>query len=221
VLGTIGYMSPEQVLGKSLDARSDIFSFGAVLYEMLAGRRPFLANSDIQLLQAIVKVAPPPLSEDLPQALRNIVEKALEKDRAERYQSMKDMVVDLRKLTRQGQETDAPIRKRRRQSWKWVVAAALLAALTGGALLWRQEGAEGLVPIRTIAVLPFQNFSGDASQEYFADGMTEALIADLAQLRALRVISRTSVMRYKGSTKLMSEIGKELGAEGRPRRHCS
>ena len=97
ILGTVGYMSPEQAAGRTLDARSDVFSFGIVLYEALMGRRPFEGGSDIEVMQAIVRDQPGPLTGDLPQGLRNVVEKALEKDPAERYQTMRDdMVVDLR-----------------------------------------------------------------------------------------------------------------------------
>jgi serine/threonine protein kinase/Tfp pilus assembly protein PilF len=213
IQGTIAYMSPEQAVGKSLDARSDIFSFGTVLYEALTGERPFRAGSEIALMQAIVKDAPPPLSSQLPQPLRAIVEKALEKDPAERYQSMREMVVDLRKLTRQTKETAALIPARRSGAWIWAAAAAALVVIAAGVVLWRQRAAAGTDDIRSIAVLPMQNFSGDSSQEYFSDGVTEAIISNLAQVRTLEVISRTSVMRYKGSTKTLPEIGKELGAD--------
>src|SRR5713226_6242995 len=108
VVGTIAYMSPEQASGQPVDARSDIFSFGVLLYELLAGRRPFTASTDLELLQTVIHGAPQPLPEDLPAALRTVVEKALEKDPADRYQSMREMVVDLRRLARQSAEAIAP-----------------------------------------------------------------------------------------------------------------
>ena len=103
ILGTIAYMSPEQAAGQPVDARSDIFSFGVVLYELLAGRRPFEGATDLERLQALISRPVPPLAEsslDLPADLRNVVEKALEKDPAERYQTARELVVDLRRLTR-------------------------------------------------------------------------------------------------------------------------
>src|SRR5262245_16156332 len=100
LIGTIAYMSPEQLSGKSVDARSDIFSFGVVLYEMLAGCRPFEGITDLELIQTIAHSTAPPLSDDVPLALRMVVEKALENDPAERYQTMRDLVVDLRRISR-------------------------------------------------------------------------------------------------------------------------
>src|SRR5204862_4609539 len=100
IIGTIAYMSPEQASGKAVDTRSDIFSFGTLLYEALEGQRPFGGPTDLQVLQSIMHAEPPPLNADLPLALRAIIEKALEKDPAERYQTMRDMVVDLRRAAR-------------------------------------------------------------------------------------------------------------------------
>jgi Tol biopolymer transport system component/predicted Ser/Thr protein kinase len=136
VLGTIAYMSPEQAAGKPLDARSDIFSFGVVLYELLAGRRPFAGDSDVELLSAIIHASPRPLGDDVPLALRMVVDKALEQDPAERYQTMREMVVDLRRLARrkadESQATTATGRTQatRRRVWPWV-AAVTLALATG------------------------------------------------------------------------------------------
>jgi serine/threonine protein kinase/Flp pilus assembly protein TadD len=214
VLGTISYMSPEQALGKPLDARSDIFSFGTVLYEMLAGQRPFRGTTGIESLKAIVHDAAPPLSEEFPKALQAVIEKALQKDPADRYQSARDLVTDLRDLVRQGGKAAAVKNVHWRPSQTWVAAAGLLLVLALGALLWRQRsGATGMEPIRAIAVLPLQNFSGDASQEYLSDGVTEAIISNLSQIPKLNVISRTSVMQYKGGTKPLPDIGKELGVD--------
>jgi serine/threonine protein kinase len=108
-------MSPEQAAGKPADARSDIFSFGVVLYEVLSGRQPFAGTSDLEVLQRVQHQPAEPLSEEIPPALRMVVEKALEKDPAERYQSMRDMVVDLRRLSRQTVETRAPAATSRRR----------------------------------------------------------------------------------------------------------
>jgi len=134
IVGTAAYMSPEQALGQALDARSDIFSFGVVLYEALAGRRPFTGASDLDVVHAIAHRAPDPLPDDVPLPLRMVVEKALEKDPADRFQSMRDMVVDLRRVVRQsGEASDriAPVSPRRTRYWRAGVAALvlLLAAL--------------------------------------------------------------------------------------------
>src|SRR6185369_4118346 len=107
IQGTIDYMSPEQASGRPTDARSDIFSFGTTLYELLAGRRPFEGSNGLEVLQAVIHRAAPPLGGDVPLALRMVVEKALEKDPADRYQSTRDLVVDLRRLTRQSGEAAA------------------------------------------------------------------------------------------------------------------
>ena len=136
IVGTIPYMSPEQASGKPLDARSDIFSFGVVLYELLAGRRPFEGATDLETLQTIIHGIAQPLGPDVPLALRMAVEKALEKAPDERYQSMRDLVVDLRRLSRQSAETPAPaVAPRPKRNWRWAAAALTLIVLAGSALI--------------------------------------------------------------------------------------
>jgi TolB-like protein len=213
VVGTVAYMSPEQASGKVVDARSDIFSFGVVLYELVAGRQPFSGATTLEVLERIQHRPPEPLGAESPLALRTVIEKALEKDPAERYQAMRELVVDLRHLTRTT-EASVPAAKHSR---RWVVmaaAAALVVVAVGGAALWRTRPATTNAPrIRSIAVLPLQNLSRDPDQEFFSDGTTEALIASLAQIHDLDVISRTSIMRYKGTTKTVPEIGRELAVD--------
>jgi serine/threonine-protein kinase len=221
IIGTVAYMSPEQASGRPLDARSDIFSFGVVVYELLAGRRPFTGASDLDVLHAVVHSAVESLPSEVPRALRGVVEKALEKDPADRYQSTRDLVVDLRRLTRQSADAAAPRVARRTTTWKWAAATgtAVMAVAVGtwltmfGGLRTRPAPSSDGPQIRTIAVLPLRNISSDPDQEYFADGMTEALTTSLAQIHALQVTSRTSIMRYKGSPKSLREIGKELGVD--------
>ncbi len=110
IVGTIAYMSPEQASGKPVDARSDVFSFGVVLYETLCGRQPFVGTSELEVLQRVQHQTAEPLGEEIPPALRAVVDKALEKDPSDRYQTMRDLVVDLRRLLRQGSDTRAPSR---------------------------------------------------------------------------------------------------------------
>jgi serine/threonine protein kinase/Tol biopolymer transport system component len=133
IVGTIAYMSPEQASGRKLDARSDVFSFGVVLYELVAEKKPFSGATELELLKTIIHGEPHPLGEDVPIALRMVIEKALEKDPAERYQSMRDMVVDLRRLARSKQEdaVEPPRSAPRRRAWPW--AAAVVLALVVGA----------------------------------------------------------------------------------------
>jgi serine/threonine protein kinase/tetratricopeptide (TPR) repeat protein len=213
IVGTIAYMSPEQASGKTVDARSDIFSFGIVLYELLSGRQPFAATTELEVLQRVQHRTADPLGQEIPAALRMVVDKALEKDPAARYQSMREMVVDLRRLARQTVETRAPVGRRPRR-WIALAAAAFLIVAVGVAAFWRSRPATtAAARIRSLAVLPLQNLSRDPDQEFFSDGTTEALISNLAQIHDLDVISRTSAMRYKGTTKPVAQIGRELGVD--------
>ena len=158
VVGTIAYMSPEQAAGKTLDARSDIFSFGVVLYQMLAGRKPFEGATDLETLQTIIHGRAQPLPADVPAALGGIVEKALEKDPDERYQTMRDLVVDLRRLIRQSGETTAPAAPPKRRWWP---AAALIAAAlaAGGGAVWFRTRQ----PIGPAQYTPLTNFADSAT----------------------------------------------------------
>jgi serine/threonine protein kinase len=230
IIGTLPYMSPEQVQGETLDARSDIFSFGAVLYEMVGGRNPFAAKSAAATLSAILSTDPPPLARyapDVPAELGRITRKCLEKNRERRYQTMRDVLVDLENLrsstTAANPATTATVSDTRTLSGirnqlpKAIVVVVVLAVLISvGVFISRSRGPNTDGPnfqISSIAVLPLRNLSGDAAQEYFADGMTEALINELARIGALRVISRQSVMQYKGATKTMPEIARELNVD--------
>jgi serine/threonine protein kinase len=144
VIGTIAYMSPEQATGQSLDGRSDIFSFGVVLYEMLTGRRPFSGKTDLEVMQRVIHAAPEPLDTELPQTLRNLVEKALEKDPAERYQTARDLVVDLRRLGRQKTvEATAVSVERPKPTWlPWGAAAIFGMAALVGSIYFRGSPAQ-------------------------------------------------------------------------------
>ncbi|MBZ5632387.1 MAG: serine/threonine-protein kinase [Acidobacteriia bacterium] len=178
VLGTIAYMSPEQASGKKLDSRSDIFSFGAVLYELLAGKKPFSGASELELLKTVIHGTPHPLGEDVPLALRMVVEKALEKDPAERYQSMREVVVDLRRLARSKTEEtarEATVSAPQRPSWPWAAAVVLaLAAGVGVSRLWMPRPA---APVN-IRVQRLTDFVGVEEQPAVSpDGKWVAFIA--------------------------------------------
>ena len=233
VMGTVEYMSPEQVLAKEVDARSDLFSFGLVLYEIATGRRAFAGDSVGMIFDAILHAAPVPplrLNPELPPEFERIISKALEKDPRSRYQTAAELKADLQRLK---SETAGAVGMRVALLWwarqvtalprRWLLAlgvgalVACLAVLVGlnvGGLRDRLlHRAAGPSPIKSLAVLPLENLSGDKEQDYFADGMTEELITNLAKISALKVISRTSMMQYKGTKKPLPQIAKELNVD--------
>jgi TolB-like protein/Tfp pilus assembly protein PilF len=216
ILGTIGYMAPEQLVGSVADARSDIFSLGVVLHEMLSGRRPFAAASSLEEVQRTVHGTPDPLPDAIPQSLRTVVERALRKLPQDRYPTMREMLADVRQVARGGSLDGAAARAAHRigRRVQLALAAVLVAAAAVGFAAFRGAGrVVSEPPIRSIAVLPFQNLSGDPSQEYFSDGMTESLIARLAQIHSLAITSRTSAMRFKGTKQSIPAIGRVLGVD--------
>ena len=216
VLGTLGYMSPEQVSGKPADARSDTFSFGCVLYEMLTGRRAFSGESPGQAMAAILRDQPAEIvvpGTQVPEGLNRIVRRCLEKNPGERFQSAGDLSFALKESLGSGLSILEAKRPRISRRTAILLAGAIIA-LVAIALVFRPFGrGAGPILIESLAVLPLANLSGDPQQEYFADGMTEELITALAKVSALRVTSRTSVMRYKSSSKSLTEIAKELGVD--------
>jgi len=223
-IGTIAYMSPEQASGRRLDARSDVFSFGVLLYEMLEGSGPFLGRTDLEIMQSILHTSPRPMSEDLPEALRTIVEKALEKDPAERYQTMRDFVVDLRRVARKTgghsqPSVPATTAPRRRLPWRAAAAALVVAALGVGAVAWLRSapsGTAGTPDVATsprIAILPFENMSPDPSNAFFTDGLHGEILTTLADSAPeLQVISRTTMMLYRAAPKSVTEVANDLDA---------
>jgi eukaryotic-like serine/threonine-protein kinase len=224
-VGTIAYMSPEQARGEELDARTDLFSFGAVLYEMATGRMAFPGNTAAIIHEAILNRAPVPAARtnpELPPKLEEIIGKSLEKDRKLRYQNAADIRTDLQRLKRDTESARLPaatraapstrlgVRRLVERHWKMLVPALVaIAALTAGAYFHFRRAPR----IQSLAVLPLVNLSGDADQDYFTDGMTEALTTDLGKISALRVISRTSVMQYKGTRRPLHEIARELNVD--------
>jgi serine/threonine-protein kinase len=220
VAGSPPYMAPEQLLGEVVDTRSDIYGAGAVLYEMVTGRRPFAESHGPRLVDAVLHAPPVPprdLNARLSPGLESIILKCLDKDPARRYQSARELLVDLERLSVPMSPITRPQPRAQRHhaAWASLSVAAVTAVLIGTGPVARGflgNGLEGAT-VKSLVVLPLENRSGDPAQEFFADGMTDALIADLSQVGSLRVISRTSSMRYKGARKSLPEIARELGVE--------
>ncbi len=226
VMGTAPYMSPEQALGQEVDHRSDIFSLGVLAYEMTTGCRPFTGASATEIIDQILHAQPEPIvryNEHAPAELERIVNRLLEKERERRYQSAGELLQDLRKL-KEKLESGAAVtvavsrrRERRIRALRRLLAVSIVAPLVAGLiylLLLRNSSTTISPNIRSVAVLPLENLSGDSSQDYFADGMTEEMIANLGKIVALRVTSRTSVMQYKGVKKPLPEIARALNVDG-------
>ncbi|MEO8188808.1 MAG: protein kinase [Acidobacteriota bacterium] len=248
VFGTVAYMSPEQARGGKIDARSDVFSLGVVLYQMLTGERPFAGASPADMISSILRDQPSPVTEvrsDLPPHLGRILRRCLEKEPRDRYQTSRDVYNELKDLRAETSPAPSPstpklesatggsnrppsgaltsavvevaAAPRAPATWRrrarWTVSAGIAAIVLGLALyaamrtgvLHRpsRPGDTGTEPhaIRSIAVLPLDNYSGDPNQDYFAEGMTDELTSDLATISQLRVISRGSVMQFKGKSR--------------------
>jgi serine/threonine protein kinase/Tfp pilus assembly protein PilF len=219
ILGTVAYMSPEQARGKELDARTDLFSFGAVLYEMTTGTLPFRGESSAVIFRAILDGTPTSavrLNPDVPPKLEEIIQKALEKDRNLRYQHASEMRADLQRLKRDTESTSvvaAPAsperRLKRRKPWLILAACIVAIGLVAFGTWYLRSGRTA--QIDSIAVLPFANASGDAKTDYLSDGITESLIASLTHVPELKVKSRNSVFRYKGKDVDVQKVGDDLG----------
>ena len=220
--GTLPYMAPEQLRGESVDARSDIHALGAVLYEMATSRRAFQEDLQPRLIDAIlnrVPAAPRALNPQISAELERIILKCLEKEPDRRYQSAKEVATDLERLKTPSVAALEPSPPVWRPIALYVAGALILTVIAvlgfnAGGLRERLSGANLSSRIGSIAVLPLENLSHNSEQEYFADGMTDALIAELSKISALKVISRTSVMQYKGVRKPLRQIARELGVDG-------
>jgi len=213
VMGTVGYMSPEQASGASVDFRSDQFALGAILYELATGTRPFRRDTPAETLTAILREEPPPIAALCPGAppgLVRIVTRCLSKSASGRYASTLDLSRDLHEELALVSTAPAPAATApRRPSSRWAVPAVGLLAVAVAAGLLSRHGERG-TPIGSLAILPFVNASGDPELDYLSDGLTENLINSISQVPNLRVIARSSVFRYKGRDVTPEQVAQEL-----------
>ena len=243
IMGTVTYMSPEQARARSIDARSDLFSFGVVLHEMLSGRVPFRGETTTDVIAEIIQSTPPPVSRynDLvPDDMDRIVAKCLEKDRTERYQTAADLLADLKRFAKRSdaidpvakvqtsaqltgqlteiqeeRPTEQSVSKSQTLGKRRVLAAGAIAATVIAVLAagYWMFGGQNSKQIESIAVMPFVNDGGNSDLDYLSDGMTETLIGKLSELPNLNVKARASVFHYKDKIADPKTIGKELSVQ--------
>jgi eukaryotic-like serine/threonine-protein kinase len=228
-VGTVAYMSPEQVRAKELDARSDLFSFGAVLYEMATGALPFRGESSGVIFLEILDRDPVPairLNPDIPPKLEDVINKALEKDRDVRCQSAAELRADLKRLKRDADsgKIDSVVASEKQlpssgslsgsrssSNAKIIAAIGAVVVLVVALIEWSgSRVGHTPSPIDSVAVLPFVNASGDPNTDYLSDGISEGVIHSLSQLPHLRVMARTSVFRYRGADIDPQKVGRDL-----------
>jgi TolB-like protein/tetratricopeptide (TPR) repeat protein len=215
VLGTVAYMAPEQARGLPVDQRADIFAFGVVLHEMLAGSRPFSGDTATDTIAAIIKEDPAPLPPTVPDGLAEVVRHCLEKRSEDRFQSARDLAFNLQAIGRDRPVSAHPHRGLRRR-WLAPAGVALLAVAVAAVFvisyLRKSVGSGAARPgeLIKLVVLPFENL-GPPEDGYFADGISEEIMSRLAAVRSLGVISRTTAMQYANTKKSVKQIGEELG----------
>lgn len=225
IVGTMHYMAPELFRGESAEGRSDIWALGVILYEMINGKRPFRGKTSYELSSVILHDAPPRLPDNVPAGVRAVIEHCLAKDPQQRYQHASEVRAALEALrTNSAIIPASAVRSSaglhpRRIGGALLISSGALALILVTALVWKfvQVGRHGTPAtaesIQSLAVLPMENLTGDPTQDYFADGMSDALTTELSQIKKLRVISRTSVMQYKDKHESPAQIAQELGVD--------
>src|SRR6266496_4263329 len=233
ILGTVRYMSPEQAYGAPVDKRTDIWSLGVVLYEMVTGHAPFIGDTPArsatalqagpgEVMTSILEKEPPPLTSYIthtPAELQQIISKTLRKEREERYQSAHELLEALQSLRRSMEFKTALEHSTKAPSWlRWtrsptaLVLGSLVAAFAVALpFYWHRNSTTSSIPEKSIAVLPFENLSEEKANAYFADGIQEEILTRLSKIADLKVISRTSTQRYQSKPRNLREIAKQLG----------
>ncbi len=215
VMGTLGYMSPEQLRGEEAEPPSDLFSLGCVLYEMISGQRPFARNTGAEMVAAILHEEPPALSgienENLG-GMERVIRHCLGKSTSERYQSARELASDLKALLN-GQTISAPVAARKRPVSRFRIAIAVVILLLLGIAVASSLYSRSGQAIDSLAVLPFVNVGGDPNTEYLADGISESISYSISQLPKLKVMSRNAVLRYKDHPADALIVGRELGVK--------
>jgi serine/threonine protein kinase/Tfp pilus assembly protein PilF len=222
--GTLPYMAPEQLDGRAIDERTDIYALGAILYELASGQRPAPQETAPKVIHAILHEQPEPLGAPISEGLERIIFKCLEKEPANRYTSARELMADLNQLEAGNLSAliaGRPRRRTKRSLWRRPLPMSVLAfglaglffAFNIGGMRDFLTGRAKTSQVRSLAVLPLENLSHDPEQEYFAGGITDALITELGQISTLRVISRTSVLKYEKTEKSLPQIAKELKAD--------
>jgi serine/threonine protein kinase/Tfp pilus assembly protein PilF len=215
-LGTVSYMSPEQVSGREIDHRSDLFSLGIIIYELIAGRSPFKRDSEGATLKAIIEDLPEPLTRyksDVPDNLQDIVRKLLEKDKELRYQSAEGVIADLKRLVYDSKSIpESRPRLDSKRPLVYISAFALAALVVAGYFYLMSPASRTRSDNPVLAVLPFTNLGSD-EDHYFSEGITDEIRSRLNTLEGVRILSRNSVEKYRDTDKTPDEMGRELGAD--------
>ncbi len=217
-LGTLGYMAPEQVRGEDIDARADVFGLGCVLAEMVTGRPAFVRDTAAETLSAILHGEPAGLTEELqgvPPPLVRLIRRCLHKDRTARFQSAQDLPFVIRTSLGESPPPVPPAVKRRIPKWTWAAAGAALVLAAAVLVVLRGGGSPGDAPIRSVAVIPFDNAGGDPGTEYLGDGLADHIINGLTAARGadLRVRPFASVSRYRGQNLDTAAVARELDVD--------